>query len=482
MALNPVLVRERDCYTVPEIARKFGFGPDDALACVRALLARGVLTLRTDAYNPGGSVEAIERYQFTWVGLAGFHGKLIVVYPKYYPSGVEPTHDELQQLFCVLGKASGGLANIGMVDFGTDEESDPFALMLRLLESYEENGVYSNYVHVIRDSGTGEIAWNRTIASTQPFMDGDTPVYFDLKTRDTSRDEADFVARLHRCVLAKCFADLEAWGIDELLSLPPVLFAAEELEVFGDTEAVCYRLEQERLVQFVTWKQDVIGMLLRYLNSADEYAYPDEELSLGTSSFYHVWEVACKVVFDDRLSDRIDSLGIELRGEWVARGTETLIGIIPRPKWTMAVEGSDIPCGEVNTFIPDVVAIHDVGEGGKTFCIYDAKYYTPTLGEKVHDLPGVESVTKQILYQSAYEGFVRDNGFTQVVNAFLVPTHAGEVRRTGRVTFLDVFKPLGSPFVDRVDMWELPAGYVFECYLRGALADVEVVGKISVAG
>lgn len=480
MPFDPVLVRERDCYTVRGIANKLGLSAEDALACARSLSARGVLTLRSDSlpddFDPEGDAEAIGKYQFTWVGLARFRGTLVVVYPKYFPYGVEPGEDELRQVFRVLRKASGGLAAIGAADPDAPEDGGPFALMLRLLESYEENGVYSNYVRVLRDNGNGEIAWEPTIASSQPFMDGDAPVYFDLKTRDTSRDASDFVERLHRCVLTRCSADLEAWGIDELLGLPSVRISAEELEDFGDADAVSYRLEQERSVQFVTWRQDVIDMLLRYLSPGEEFASPEEELCLGTTSFYHAWEEACKTAFGDRLADRLDSLGVELRGEWAARGRETLLGIIPRPEWTrLGEDGEELACGDVDTLIPDVVAVHADGAGGFAFCIYDAKYYTPTLGERVRGVPGVESVTKQILYQSAYRGFVLDNGFSRVANVFLVPRHGGEVRRAGRVRFSGVFDSLGEPFTVGVEMWELPAETVFECYLRGELIDEGVL-------
>lgn len=126
--------------------------------------------------------------------------------------------------------------------------------------------------------------------------------------------------------------------------------SGEDLEDLGEPEALTRRLELERSVQFVTWKQDVIDMLLRYLNPSEEYESPDEEFCLGTASFYHAWELACKAAFGDRLSDRIDSLGFPLAGGWRARGAETLLGIIPRPEWADAAgEG----CGEVRTLIPD---------------------------------------------------------------------------------------------------------------------------------
>lgn len=64
-----------------------------------------------------------------------------------------------------------------------------------------------------------------------------------------------------------------------------------------------------------------------------------------------------------------------------------------------------------------------------------------------------------------------DNGFSKVINTFLVPCHGGEVRCMGWVEFPGVFDSLGGPFTDGVEMWKLPAKKVFDCYLHGAMAD-----------
>ena len=93
-------------------------------------------------------------------------------------------------------------------------------------------------------------------------------------------------------------------------------------------------------------------------------------------------------------------------------------------------------------------------------------------------VPGVESVTKQVLYQSAYGGFIRDNGFSSVANVFLVPTHEAEARLMGRVRFPGVFGKPEPPLTDGVEMWALPADYVFDCYLAGRLVDGELIQKM----
>lgn len=117
MAFDPVYVRERDYYSVGDLARLLRLDLCDALACVRAWASRGVLTLRSDVAPEGEDADeelaALGKYQFTWVGLARWRRVLVCAYPKYYPRPSDefphPPEAELAQVFRVLRKSSGGL-------------------------------------------------------------------------------------------------------------------------------------------------------------------------------------------------------------------------------------------------------------------------------------------------------------------------------------------------------------------------------------
>ena len=124
-------------------------------------------------------------------------------------------------------------------------------------------------------------------------------------------------------------------------------------------------------------------------------------------------------------------------------------------------------CGDTDTLIPDTIAFMDGPVGGRTFCIYDAKYYVPASAGKMKGQPGVESVTKQFLYQSAYRDFVLDHGFGSVSNAFLVPGDIDKPDLMARVSFPGVLVKEEPPFSNHVEMWMLPAEEVYEAYLRG---------------
>lgn len=63
---------------------------------------------------------------------------------------------------------------------------------------------------------------------------------------------------------------------------------------------------------------------------------------------------------------------------------------------------------------PDLITLAETNQG-VDFIIFDAKYYntklepdTPSKGQ-----PGIESISKQYLYQLAYQKFIKDHDFCQ---------------------------------------------------------------------
>lgn len=491
--MRTVYVRERSFHTPASLARTLGIEVVDADRYIAHLCAHGVLRLRMGdepkEYDPFGEGAPRGTYQFVYVGLVLVEGVCIVVYPKYLPA-VDPlcpddaTRTAMRQVFRALRKSGGSYASIAAATEDGMRANDRLALMLSLLEMYDEYGVYSNYVHTIADNGSGNISWERTIAANLPFVRDGRPIYFDYKTVETDADASDFVTRLHRAVLTECSRFMQESGLAQLLALDEVWLSDSSVADFGDADFVAYRLERERAVQFVTWKQDVIDLLVRYVRDEGVSATSDAPLRLGTSSFHHVWETACKVAFGDVLSVRLDELGIELAPPFTGMAETRLIDVIPRPEWAVLGAGEERACGEVATLIPDIVTVRGAGgcaaAGGGTFAILDAKYYTPLLGERVGGVPGVESVTKQFLYQAAYRDFVLAHGFSRVVNAFLVPSCGGAVEHLGRVRFPGVIAAEETPFSNEVELYALPAEAVFDAYVGGRELDAvrlaEVIG------
>lgn len=464
--MRRIFVKERSFWTKESFASEHGMSSEKAAACIYALMDHGMMVVRSGAEPDefGESSGSAASFQVVFVGIAVFDDLVVISYPKYFTR--KPTDDELRQVFRVLCKS----ASTKLRDsFEHDEDAmraNAVALMLAIIESYEIYGVYSNFRKELRDNGAGEISWERTISMVQPYIQHGNAIYLDYKTVDSMRDLSDFVTRLHKSVLTECSSFLGSCGLNDFLSLDDVELSDETLEDFGDDELILHRLENERVGQFVTWKQEVIDQLVMYVRGNGFKVGKGEIAALGTTSFQHIWEEACKSAFGDVLKVQLDKLGFELRGEFASLGSEIVLDLVPHPRWRRVANGELIACGEVATLVPDVVAIRDIGCGDLEFCIYDAKYYTPVLGNAVCGVPGVESVAKQFLYQSAYRRFVEEHGFSRVRNTFLVPSDKQVFEKMGTVDFPRVIDTPGLPFSDVVEMWSLPAKDIFESYLK----------------
>lgn len=473
--MRRVHFRELKPYSELEIARRLDGDVALARNFIERMMARGVIRYRSASAPDGVDLSdeegsrPDELYQFAFVGMVSLDDVVTVVYPKYFRDR-EPTEDELKQIFSVL-KRDIDAASILRLAEDADRNSDKLPVMLALLDLYHERGVYSNYTDGIELNGAGVIDWNRTIGKHLPIVQSGNPIYVDYESRKTLRDDSDYITRLHRAVLTEISEELRLSGLGRLLDVEGVSLSEEDVDAFGDEEAIRMRLDRERGAQFVDWKVSVLELLERYLLDREHDASEDEIRTLGTTSFYNLWERACKVAFGDMLDKRLGSLGIPLVGKWKRLRRETLLGIIPRPIWERRADEEYASCGDVDTLIPDTVALREEKNGGRVFCIYDAKYYMPTLNGKMRRQPGLESVTKQFLYQNAYRDFVLDHRFDAVVNAFLVPTCGNEPFEIGRVSFPEVMGSVEPPFSNYINMWALPAHKVFEAYLDGRILD-----------
>lgn len=481
--MRRVYVRELKPYSLREIAEGFGTDLEESRRVIDRLMLRGVVRYRNvdtlDGADLSDEADAKpdELYVFNFVGMAVVGDLVLIAYPKYFRDG-RPDDTEIAQLFRVLRRDSGRKTLVSLVGNGK-RTPDRLPIMLALLDLYAEYGEYSNYVDARELNGGGVIDWNRTIDEHLPFISEERPIYVEYETRKTLRDESDFITRLHRAVLAECSQELKDVGIADLLSVDVdgVPTSDESLSDFGDVGALEWRLGRERGAQFIDWKIATLELLAKYLLSRENDAEDREVEVLGTTSFYHLWEEACKTAFGDRLDVKLDKLGVSLADGWEGERNSTLLGIIPHPKWERWRGEGYGKAEETNTLIPDTISFVD-DDGKSVFCICDAKYYVPSLSGRMKRQPGLESVTKQFLYQSAYRPFVEDHDFDAVVNAFLVPTCDDEPRKLARVSFPKVMGKVEPPFSNYIVMWALPAHEVFDAYLRGERIDGDAMREI----
>ena len=98
-----------------------------------------------------------------------------------------------------------------------------------------------------------------------------------------------------------------------------------------------------------------------------------------------------------------------------------LIDLIDKPQWSRTTPtGKCFVKQAEDTLIPDLISIVKI-DGEYRFIIFDAKYYNIQLehNKKLRGQPGIESITKQYLYQLAFRPFVEAHQISTVLQLLL---------------------------------------------------------------
>lgn len=436
-----VFLREQKRYTQEELVNAFKCSEEKTVRILKRLKEYGVLKAvkaneeqkdLTDLIDEDIEIADVEvgeneyLYVFPFVGVITIEGRVLKCYPKYLLDETAPLK-ELKQVLKVLEKYNSKEQIIRMYNDTSDSSAfNMLAVMLFLLQDYYDYGPYTNTQDIIESNGAGDILWDKTINETFTLLSNNRPYYPELLTMKRVTDDFDFFKRLHECVLTRCTSELRDADLLDLFDIMGVDVSDEQIEDFGDKEYVLDRIVKELNVQFNTRKQLLLKTLYAYIANSSALDDLDCFSMFGTNSFNLVWEAVCAEVMDNQLQKPIGGikLPVPLSPKYQEQRRKKLIELIDKPQWHgVSVNGAF--CKEApDTLIPDLISIVNTGEEYQ-FIIFDAKYYNIQLEEskKLRGQPGIESITKQYLYQLAYQPFVDEHQIKTVRNCFLMPTN-----------------------------------------------------------
>lgn len=471
-------VREQKKYTQRDLCNLFECAEERAVYIIRRLKEYGLIRAVRAGDSPDDAPYSIDEeieisdvkigdqkslYAFTFVGVIVISGIVLKCYPKYISKNDEPK-DELCRVLKVLEKYNSRRQIIRTFSEGEDVAAfNPLAVLLFLLNDYYENGVYSNTEDILENNGLGEILWDRTINETFSIISNNRPYYIDLKTRRRVNNEFDYMKRLHECILTMASKELYDADLLDIFEISGVHLSSESIEDFGDRDYILYRIEKELNVQFNTRKQILLKALYAYLNNTGNLGDSDAFSCVGTSNFNLVWEDVCASILNNQINQPLGSLNLPVPLQGQYDEGEKLIDIIDKPVWSATGRSAR------DTLIPDLVCIFD-----SSFIIFDAKYYNPVLefGKPPKAQPGIESITKQYLYQLAYQQFIKDHKFSRVENCFLIPTEETETVDKGEVSM----RMLSALGLKDIKVRLLPANTVYGYYLSGKRMNITALG------
>lgn len=408
-------------------------------------------------------------YVFTFVGVLNIGNIVIKSFPKYLLSKDDP-FDEMKEILQVLNKYDSEESIINLyTGHDNQKEFNFLSICLYLINDYFDNGLYAVEQEIVETNGEGEILWDNTINETFAIIIKNKPYYTELQTRNVNSDDRDYFVRLHKYIITDCCQKLKNSELLDLFDLPYLNLSDENLESFGDKEYIIRKLQKELNVQFITRKQILLKTLCIYIEHEKAFKENLGFSMYGTNSFYAVWEKACATVFDNQLSIPIGKLNVNLHEEYQTIKNKTLLEIIEKPIWVAFDSNKEYEAA--HTLIPDLISIYELDDG-MCFGIFDAKYYNIVLNENsLANQPGVGDVTKQYLYQLAYNDFIIKHKFNHVKNAFFMPTENEDSRLIGEAK-MNMLQGLSEPPLINISVVQLSARKVFGGYLKNEKFDI----------
>lgn len=485
-----VFLREQKRYTQEDLTKEFCCSAEKTVCILKRLKEYGVLKAvkATDAQKSltdllDDDIEIADvlvgeneyLYVFTFVGVITIEGRVLKCYPKYLMHTTEPKA-ELKQVLKVLEKYNSKEQIIRMYNDTSDSSAfNMLAVILFLLHDYFEYGLYTNTRDIIESNGSDEILWDKTINETFALLSNNRPYYPELLTRKRVNDDFNFFKRLHECILTRCTLELRDADLLDLFDIAGVDISDEQIEDFGDKEYILDCIMKELNVQFNTRKQLLLKTLYAYIANSSTLNDLDCFSMFGTNSFNLVWEKVCAEVMDNKLQMPIGGLKLPIPlGESYQKDRhKKLVELIEKPKWSgYAPDGKTFVKQASDTLVPDIISIVQV-DGNYQFIIFDAKYYNIKLEphKQLSGQPGIESITKQYLYQLAYMPFIEKHKIHTVRNCFLMPTESDKIIEKGTAS-LTMLSNLG---LQDIQIRLLPAKQMYRHYIENTVMDFKLL-------
>lgn len=356
-------------------------------------------------------------YYFKYVGILKVGDICLLVYPKYlseqtYLDDQKSDYCFLKLVLQVIEKYNYRFQNQAQDTNMKSNYVNILGVAFQLLKDYLQNGVYESEQNIVELNGDGELLWNQTISLNDAYIVENVPIYFDWFTLNQENNINNFFHRLHRIVLTEI--SLRFQDIFSLLSINSVILSEENLDSLGDKDYIVNQINQELSIQFRSDRQNILKLLKDYILESNSNHQSNEISFIGTNTFNLVWQDVCSIVKNNCLNRKLSDLNVKYKG--LSPKRTYLKSIIDRPEWK-SINSDTV--NETETFEPDIISFEE-----NNLAIYDAKYYTTSFDSngKIKNVPGVESLAKQIIYELAYRDFAYENDMIISKNCYLMPT------------------------------------------------------------
>lgn len=319
-----------------------------------------------------------------YIGITFNKGKLKVIFPRGYK--LSSNDKDLKEDILILIKSFDKYVKSKKAKSCSEEEKDlttgkgdNFSMInaIWLLNDYESNGLYKEYIHRYKIDKKGNINWAKTIKSMIPYISGNDLAYLDFVVKEKNNDINNIILLTQKYIIGKC--------IDTIGWLYPSI-KIEGPNKLPYTHSVCINLlkKELRLVNVDKTKRLLIHMIDFLENDGDEKDTSSFK-EYKTKYFMNIWE--------DMLNDVL--------------GNDDPSKYYPKAIWE--IDGKETNASNLR---PDIILNSDE----KTYVI-DAKYYKYGITELIEHLPQSSDINKQMLYSE----YIKKNTGRKSYDAFILP-------------------------------------------------------------
>lgn len=413
------------------------------------------------SFNFINEVYNIKGYKFSFVGVIIIKDIVIRCYPKYM-NYYDDNHFRI--VLDILEKFDD------YMEIGTPDDFDDFdstynflPLMLFFMVDYFENGLYENFTNVIEINGNGEIQWEKTINDTNPLLKNNAPFYINLVTKKRINDFDNYFRHLHMVILTACSKILKEHFLLDLFKLTEINLTDEILDDLDDDAYILNKIKYEMNTQFNTHKLILLKAMYSFILKKDTILNSENYFATyGTTSFSFIWEKICCSVFNDLKNKSLNEISLPHDLNRKFKENKNLLSIIDNPTWNILDDKIVSVDNKSRSLRPDLITICKNGVG-YDFIILDAKYYDINKNK-----PGIESITKQCLYELAFKDFIELHNFQNIKNCFLFPIMGDEIINFGVIEW-KMFKELG---LHDIQLILLPVDIIYQIFLNNKVLNI----------
>lgn len=343
-----------------------------------------------------------------FVGLKFENGTLRINFPLGYKESKDEKErrKDILNLISVLSTFSDRRDSFyNKENFRNSERVEfPIHAYLFIINNFLSNGYYIEREPVYKKNASGKINWSRTIKQIRPQVADGNVVYLDFIARKINHNDANLITLVHKYCVHESFSKI---GFLFSSFVPPKSELKFNANLFKT-------VIQKKMSQTFNEKEQLLfkNMLdiINYLDSSGQ----SKNFYYGTEHFEHVWESLVDTVFGEPDKEKFYP-----KCHWVLydkNGGERQIDY-----------SNDVY--KKYSLRPDTIMIPDRGKTEQKIFVLDSKFYKYGVSSVSYDLPGSDSIIKQIAYaefiekgnQQIPKDVLRNLNKSEIYNAFILP-------------------------------------------------------------